>query len=76
MDSTLFNSLICESSPNHFGVLNIIILVFSFAKNSDKMNKLALINLCTTFGLKRTGNKPDLSSRLRDFSHQRASWER
>jgi len=39
------------------------------------MSKPALANLCTTFGLKRTGNKRDLSNRLWDFSHQRALWE-
>jgi hypothetical protein len=39
------------------------------------MNKPALVNLCATFGLKRTGNKPELSKRLRDFSRERALWE-
>jgi len=52
----------------------MLILVF-LCKNSNKMNKPALANLCTTFGLKHTGNKPDLSSRLRDFSRQKALWE-
>ena len=41
---------------------------------SGKMNKPALANLCTTFGLKCTGNKLDLLNRLRDYSCQRDLW--
>ena len=39
------------------------------------MNKAGLSNLCYIFGLKRSGNKPALVERLRDFSSNKDLWE-
>jgi hypothetical protein len=68
--STLSSTLICES----FFFLSPHFVHLILCDNSGKMKKPALANLCTTFGLKCTGNKSDLSNRLQDFSHQRDLW--
>jgi hypothetical protein len=70
MGSTPFSTLICE-----FFFFWYTIHLLKPALDREKMGKPALIRLCATFGLKRNGNKPDLSNRLRDFSRQRAMWE-
>ena len=72
MGGTLFSVSICESGPPFY----FLIFHLKPAQNREKMKKPALVDLCVTFGLKHNGNKPDLSNRLRDFSCQRALWER